>query len=284
MFDSKYYATFSYKVRQLIAELEQLKSQEAKKKYEFPEFDIIQYRVERVKLMSSIYLEYFNDSLKEAAAITEYSRNSRFLENISNIIALFISEILNSLATGGKIVAIETMKELAGDTRDFIHGVNVARINLGVDMSHSKEDRAAFWKKYVWPNDIIYDKTIQARFGAWGELAPYWELIENGNMGSTLAYPQFPATNFFSNALTKIEMDLAQMTGYQKEKREGKEDKTTAQREIEVIEAAQRQLLEHPEYYQPGDVLARINNIESGREYLLYVTQKRGELGFKRNK
>jgi hypothetical protein len=283
-FDSKYYATLSWKSRQLLQELITLRQKkiEVESKYTFPTFDVLAYRTQIVKQKSAIYLRYFEDSIKEAITKTEYSRNAKFLENIQTRIALFLSEILQGLATGYKIGAIKAMKEWAGDMRDFIHGVDIARANLGIDMTHPKDERAAFWKKYIWPNDTLYDSTIKARLDAWGEYTPYWELIENGNEGRDLAYPQFPKTDFFSNAIERIEEDLTAEVGYRREKgTQGKDDAELVQKELTIIEQAQKQLLDNPDYYKPGWVLAEFDAIETQRTYQIYVTQKRGQVGVK---
>jgi len=282
-FDSKYYGTLSWKSRQLLQELIELRKRkiEIESKYIFPAFDILAYRTQIVKENSAIYLSYFEESIKEAITSTEYTRNSKFLENIQTRIALFITEILQGLATGYKLGAIKAMRDWAGDTRDFIHGVNIARTNLGVDMTHPKDKRAAFWKKYIWPNDTLYDSTIEARFNAWGEWTPYWELIENGNMGADLAFPQFPATNFFTNAVQRIEDDITALIAFRKQGVKGKDDRELVQKELTIIEQAQRQLLDNPDYYRPGYVLAQFDAIETQRTYEIYVTQKRGQVGVK---
>lgn len=282
MFDSKYYGTLSYKSRQLLEELRQLEAKEIafETEFKFPEFDIVSYRSELVKQYASLYFSFIEESLKEAMELTEYKRNSKFFAQLSKAIATFSSNILAGIAINGYIGGVEQMRRWVGDMRDFIHGVNVARVNLGVDPHHgNKEKKAKFWRTHVWPVDSMYDKTINARLAAW-DYAPYWELIENGNVGGDLAYPQFPATDFFANAVRQIEEDLTKWVNERKGiKEQGKEDKEAEQRILTIIEMAQQKLLDNPEGYKPGEVLAQFEKVRLQRTYELYVTQKRGQLG-----
>jgi len=41
-----------------------------------------------------------------------------------------------------------------------------------------------------------YSEIISRRIDFWGEKAPYWYILEWGNVGSSLAYPNFSGTNF----------------------------------------------------------------------------------------
>jgi hypothetical protein len=68
--------------------------------------------------------------------------------------------------------------------------------------------RFAYWKYGIYkpgveggyafiPGAPEYDDVIERRLSIWGDKAPYWYFIENGNQGGG-AYPSFPGTHVFS--------------------------------------------------------------------------------------
>jgi len=276
----------TYKAKQLqIILSEILKSKEKpEKKYRYAPLDITELKFEVIRERTPVYREWFLESLTDSALETgEYNRNSKFVRNIGNIISSNIFEILSSIVFDGLFGAYDKMKDLAGDMGDFIEGVEQAKIELGIDKrTGTAAQRAKFWKDVVWPNDTLYDTTLSMRFQMWGGLAPYWILIENGNYGSSLAYPRFTATYFFYNAVRKIIDDLTSLVEVKRREREKllkeKEpevDEKYNKREITLIEESVARFLDNPEIFQPGDVLNVFTNLETQREYEIYVTKTR---------
>lgn len=74
----------------------------------------------------------------------------------------------------------------------------------------SKERRAYGWKFGIYrvgreghrlppwfPDDYpTYEEIISQRLQAWGDKAPYWILLNDGNQSNSDAYPSFPGTGF----------------------------------------------------------------------------------------
>lgn len=124
---------------------------------------------------------------------------------------------------------------VAGTYTDFYDGVVGARISLGLNKTgrFSPEQRANYWRDFIYiparggmstrsdrrtytkaPSHVrsgqkkaakrkfgyLYTETMNTRLAEWGDLAPYWTLLEYGNVSSGGAYPTAAGTGFRAKA------------------------------------------------------------------------------------
>ena len=181
----------------------------------------------------------------------------------------------------------------AGTAAEFEEGVKAARELFHVNKSKKTiEERAAFWRDFIYgPARLgmaveIYkgkskkptkgeakkaaDKTreakrmyyamMRARRDAWAGLTPYWYWLEHGNQQyAALAFPHFPATRFYTNALRDCRAIFNEAK------------KFTLGQENDILLRVAGEFLKHPESYVPGQILGTIYT-EEDKRYRAYVT------------
>jgi hypothetical protein len=169
-------------------------------------------------------------------------------------------------------------KQVAGDWGDFWDGVNAARAAIAGKKTLSPQQRAAFWRMFVWPSysagsafefdpenadydeeeEDLWSMTINLRQAAWGHKAPYWLILEMGNDEQDYAHPQNKPTNFLYNAT----IEAQKVFNY-----------AVADVEVEatnLIEDAADRFIRDPELYDAYDVLESF--WAEGRQYYVYIT------------
>jgi len=136
------------------------------------------------------------------STIEEYNYGplkERFLTNISDPRHVFISSDLSYV----QVLDVG----IIGDDRDFVSGLYVSDAD--------PLDRSFVWKYGIYKPSReggtrssrqeklpTYEEVIEERLTAWGDKAPYWMLINDGNYGSVMAtkggmpYPTFQGYNF----------------------------------------------------------------------------------------
>jgi len=278
------YGKLTYRARQQAEEFDAtIKTKEITKKFEFVPVNILEMKLILIEEKKEIYLNIFKENLMNAVLKTgEYNRKEKFFTNLYRVIAENIDILLNAVAVRGLPGAYSEMEHLAGNMGDFIEGVEQARELLELDLVGGPAARAAFWKTHVWPNDDLYDDTISTRMSAWGNLAPYWVLIEKGNFGKRGAYPIFSPTNFFSNSVTEIIVNLEKDVKIRQAdmERKAKEPEPEIDEEFNIKEMnlfyeAQARLIQNPETYKPGAILNIFKSLENQRWYKIYITKTR---------
>ncbi len=158
-------------------------------------------------------------------------------------------------------------EEVAGGWNDFDDGVSYARSVIGISEKSTPEQRARFWKNIVWPsygnggNDLWSDTIKLRQEGGWGNgLAPYWLILEHGNVGS-LAYPQQSPTNFLMKAEKKAQGILNAAL-------------VEVRKEIEnVVVNSAEAFLFNPDVYEQFDILEDF--YAKGKQYYVYITSTR---------
>lgn len=180
-------------------------------------------------------------------------------------------------------------ERIAGSQADFDDGVRSARERLKLGKLKKRSARN-FWKTYIYkpyregivPKGKLlgkpqrgvrrkrfdwleyasrkYPLTIQVRMEEWGtHKAPYWILLDKGNVGKRGAYPHNQATNFIYSATLRLN------NVYEFEKSEvSSEYASELEREI-------NRFLANPEEYEPGYIFDTIE--QEGKRYSIYVTR-----------
>lgn len=106
------------------------------------------------------------------------------------------------------------MDYTAGRLESWAQAVEAVREDL--EVSHKSPAKASnYWRHRVYHRsweDGSYSETIQARFRYAGELAPYWSLLDNGNIDASMAsnwggtaYPVNGATDFTGSTARRLQ-------------------------------------------------------------------------------
>jgi len=215
--------------------------------------------------------------------------------------AVFSSpEIIKTRREGVRIAA-----ELAGTPTDLWEGIERARQSLGIGHTLDIQRASVFWKERIYrpareglqrPRSFKklskwsyykgykgrrtqetfdyqmyarekYDATIAARLGSWAGKAPFWILIDQGNLGGNKGgtpYPTNGPTNFVKVAQARLNQLYRQIM-------------------IDITEQFMGALsqevvsfLENPVDYEPGTILGNFEY--AGRAYTI-TAQAGGEIG-----
>lgn len=298
-----YYKNMSWKAKRLVAETSQIADDfkgrlgriEQRVLVEYKEdvpVDEFTLKKKFIKLYKKTYTEIFKQEILDAAFKSiEYTRKYRFFTQLAELVEENIDFILDSLVTEGFGGARLIMELVAGDFNDLMEGVEIARRVLKAYNQYTrwnkmpnKARRDMVWKEFVWPNDEYYDKTINTRFSAWGNKAPYWVLLDQGNQEFDGAYPKFTATDFFYEACLKINIDLLERVALYKTANISQGNvESTLRYETQMVTVsvsdliikAVKEFYSNPNNYNPGDEFARYVDIMDGYEYKVYVTPGR---------
>jgi hypothetical protein len=154
-------------------------------------------------LLRETVQEYLLSYAQEAALQSvEYAYPpllERLLENLSNPEHV---EVQNGVVTK---CFDETV---AGDASDFYAGVEEGGGHTLTDMAPNIWKYGIYtpnsaWKggkgPRVFKNLPSYEDVIAERLDAWGDKAPYWYLLENGNAGGGREFPTIRPTHFITN-------------------------------------------------------------------------------------
>lgn len=303
---ANYFKDMSWKAKKLIAETSSIANDFAGRMGRIEQRVLVEYvtlpssapideytlKMKFIKIYNRTYAEIFKQEILDAAFKSiEYTRKYKFFIQLSTLVDKNINYILKALVLEGIGGARLVMEMVAGDFNDLMEGVETARTNLNAYNQYTrwkkmpnKARRDMVWKEFVWPDDNYYDKTIKERFSAWGNTAPYWVLLDQGNQEFEGAYPKFTATNFFYGACVKIIADLSERVVLYKAEFGNKnsvestvryETQTVTIEVSNLIRKAVAEFERNPSYYNPGDEFQRYTDIMDGYEYKIYVTPKR---------
>lgn len=289
MFGSQYIGDLSRVAQKAATELEsvnadlQRREQErfSQKDYQPPE-DITEKRLLITQTNVEKYRKIFRKNLMQALVSTkEYNRKSLFFLNLDRLISENIAEVLTDLVENGLPGTYEKFGEFAGTFSDFLEGVSMARQILGISEDASENVKAAFWRRFVWPSNDMYNETMDFRFQAWKDLAPYWYLIEFGNVGYRGAYPQFYRTDFIAKSVAEILLDVEAQVARSETSPEDVEyldemqqiELKYNQEILDMIADAQAKLISNPEDYPPGYMFGKYMNIQTQKEYAFVATK-----------
>jgi hypothetical protein len=211
------------------------------------------------------------DELRRAIETTEEYSYQPLRDNILEVFSNR-SIVKTSLADDSIYFNAEGV---AGDTGDLWDSIEYARQLIGVSTNTSKEQKAAFWRNFIYAparlgegnegmieeGSAMYQQVIELRLAGWRGLAPYWYWLEHGNEGSGLEFPSTGATNFlykaqqkatalFKSALNRVDLETSN-----------------------IIQEAAENYLQNPDTYTQFDVLGDFSF--QGRQYLIYVTKTR---------
>lgn len=201
----------------------------------------------------------------------------------STLIGVFQDENIIKVSEDGDIYSLAY--DIAGDENDFFDGIEYAREVLGLGKL-DKESAAKFWKIFIYQPyregtrkgssnkskklrgmtsseyaAWAYTRTIEARIDGWHGKAPFWIILENGNGGSSLAYPNFQGTYFLQKTLTEAQALLSN-------------ELSVIDREIEtIVNSEVSEFLNNPETFTPGTRFGTF--IVEGKKYYIYVTKTR---------
>jgi hypothetical protein len=235
--------------------------------------------------LSAEFYTIFKNRLAEGISQNrEYGRYTPFHHKILSAVGDNLLEILKPFVLDGGDMSLSyrEMATHAGDLSDFFYGVNVARAALRDRSSKSDKrrikaslgQRAAYWKRFVWPVADTYQETISLRMAAWGDKAPYWYFLENGNVNSDYAFPTFKNTSFFRLTL------LSCRTLFVKALSERTVATETTDEDFGLIlesiaEDVIAEFLSNIDHYTPGTILHRFYNKIKNKHYEFYVTKRR---------
>lgn len=143
---------------------------------------------------------------KAIESIPEYEYEplkQRFLENLARPEHVIIS--------GNKIKIFD--EKTAGTAGDLISGQEAAGGHTGTLQAPIVWKYGIYlpylgagWSDSKRGNMELpeYSQVIEERLAAWGDKAPYWYFIENGNAGNSRAFPNFSGTGFIAQLQAKV--------------------------------------------------------------------------------
>lgn len=106
------------------------------------------------------------------------------------------------------------MNEVAGNIQDYANAIDAAREIMGEKEDRDPEKASAYWANRVYPNKAKYTHVLGLRFGELSEEAPFWSLLDNGNVDTSMSsdiggYP-FPS-NGPTHFVDKTEREIEQL-------------------------------------------------------------------------
>jgi len=114
-------------------------------------------------------------------------------------------------------------ESIAGTRSDLIEGQRAA---WGPNTAGATQEQRLFvWKSGIYKpgregksqlkkfeNLPSYDEIMAIRLRTWGQKAPYWILLNDGNAGGAPAYPTFEGTNFVEKARARVRRAVVECT------------------------------------------------------------------------
>jgi hypothetical protein len=199
------------------------------------------------------------------------------------------------------------LNKTAGQIDDYAQAVRTARENLERDERGWRESKIRaswFWRNFIYgqaregvkikakrvegqrgrtplrqrEGEVLYERTIAERIAHMTSLAPYWSLIDKGNVNNApmhsggVPYPSNGPTHFVDKAETKIRILFEKMM---------EENITNLSSELEIQEYGSNGLIDQigevvqlaesrSGSWTPGEILRRLEL--GGRNYELYIT------------
>ena len=145
------------------------------------------------------------------------SREYNYEAFLNPLIEVGTNEDLYSIVPTGTgwnrtITVTLEMNSIAGTLEDYAEAVESARGALNVKEERDPELASKYWREKVYPyKDGPYRKTIDLRMMAAISPAPFWSLLDNGNidtsMGSDIGgepYPAYAGRHFVKHAEDEI--------------------------------------------------------------------------------
>lgn len=228
------------------------------------------------------------EAIKAAQATGEYDQPIFYgpLEKA----ALMPESVIMSVIGEDKLSVVIDLDSTAGELVEFAQAV--AKAKEQVSSGEASTARASvFWREFVYKptregggagkDTSLYYETWDARRANFSSLAPYWKLIDKGNVGKLgdgVPYPLVSPTNFVSKARAKIRRMA--LNRYRKEvvrvSAQLDEDSYGAGNALDSI----LDILDESAAgagWQPGTILRKL---ELGqRKYKIYITRT-GKIGF----
>jgi hypothetical protein len=78
------------------------------------------------------------------------------------------------------------MDSVAGDLEGWANAVDTVRANLNIKEERDPAKASQYWKAHIYGTGT-YDWTLAARFAVMEGLAPFWQLLDQGNTGTHLS-------------------------------------------------------------------------------------------------
>lgn len=232
----------------------------------------------------------------QAIILTEEYNISEFKDPLREAIFMPETIILNWL---GRMNVEIDLNTTAGELSTYAQAVDSVRSRISASNKPVSAGWATrFWVEYVYrpgregttaPDGESgrYQETISARIALLGGKAPYWSLIDTGNinvseMGGVggFPYPAFGATNFVAISQAEIEI-LLQKEFLQELQKIEKMFDTQEGGGTDVLNALVESIVSFGESNrtaQLGEVLAKLEI--ANKQYKLYITSK-GKLGLR---
>jgi len=204
-------------------------------------------------------------------------------------------DIIRVNSSDGRLNLFASASAVAGDWNDMEAGIIVARDTLGFKGTNTPEERSKYWKEIIYaparegaaaPEEVsrgkkqsfrskakdAYSRTIEARLDIWGELAPYWLILNYGNAEAPFStggepYPNRPPT-YFIEATEKAANVILRAAIQQ------------VNQEAENVILQELEKFERKRVINLGEVIRRI--FVAGQPYKIYITPRRGILGVRR--
>lgn len=169
--------------------------------------------------------------LEELVSAINKSREYSIPEYAEQLIAVFSNPMIMELVnpTLDMISLRPSIDTVAGSVDDLWRGILLAKGTLGIGSKLSPQQASDFWRDRIykparegtgggpsfakksleWTTNygmIGYFNTLAARMAEWGNLAPYWIFLNEGNHGGGggIPYPMSGPTRFVEKAERRI--------------------------------------------------------------------------------
>ena len=128
----------------------------------------------------------YSSELDEAIRKSPEYSSDYYYVGLRNLV--YSTNLCSVTVTGGtgfaKTVDVKLrMNEVAGDISDWAGAIESTRAALKVRDNRDPVKSSEFWKKSVF-GTALYDSTMQSRLGYVSYPAPYWSLLEYGNVNT----------------------------------------------------------------------------------------------------
>jgi len=195
----------------------------------------------------------------------------------------------------GRLNLFTGAENIAGSWTDFDDGIRVVRQELNISRGGTPEERSRIWRDLIYrparegaaapvsqkpgtKKDFRsrakeqYERTIEARLIVWGNLAPFWLILNYGNTSGPIGkggtpYPNNPPTFFLENTEDQGNAIL-------------KASIEQVNREMENIIFEELEAFGRRRVRPLGEIIREF--FVAGQPYKLYITPKRGILGVRR--
>lgn len=173
--------------------------------------------------------------MEELVSAINRSREYSIPEYAEQLISVFSNPMILELVnpTLDRVSLRPAVDTIAGSRDDLWRGILLAKADLGIGGKLSPQQASDFWRDRIykparegtgggatyakksieWTTNygtVGYFNTLTARMAEWGNMAPYWIFLNEGNHGGGggVPYPLGGPTNFIEKAERRIGMLL----------------------------------------------------------------------------